>query len=137
MQKHILLIDDDKEDLPVFLDALRQVRADYGCMQTSDIVQAAKFVNYLKPVAIFLDYNMSGLNVLDSLQAIKRTEELRYIPLYMYGNLPISNKSFRTAISFGAKAMIHRTRNSKLLAAILKKILRINQDDDLSRFSGY
>ena len=122
MEKHILLIDDDKEDLPVFLDALNQVQGNYNCVQANDLVQAAKLVNHLQPDVIFLDYNMPGINGLDCLEAIQKTEELRYIPLYLYGN-QASNKIVQHAMSLGAKALINRTRNSKLLAAILKRIL--------------
>ena len=125
MEKHILLIDDDKEDLPVFLEALNQLHGNYNCVQANDIIQAAKLVNHLHPDVIFMDYNMPGINGLDCLSAIQKTEELKYIPLYLYGN-QASNKVLQYAMSLGAKALINRTRNSKLLAAILKKILPQN-----------
>ena len=122
----ILIVDDDDDDRFIIAEVFEKVGGAVNLKLASNGMEAISYLLETPkeelPCLVVLDYNMPGINGLDCLEAIQKTEELRYIPLYLYGN-QASNKIVQHAMSLGAKALINRTRNSKLLAAILKRIL--------------
>jgi DNA-binding NtrC family response regulator len=103
MKKHILLIDDDKDELTIFMAALRKVPHDDGfkCTYASDAAQAIEMLKYLVPDCIFTDFNISGMNGLDVLSYVKSQQQLEKTRLCLYSNL-IDEKTKSRADAMGA-----------------------------------
>ena len=86
MKKHILLVDDDKDELVIFMDALRRVPADDGfkCTYASSTEQAIEMLKYLVPDYIFTDFNMPLMNGLEFLKSIKGQQRFTNTQLCLY-----------------------------------------------------
>jgi CheY-like chemotaxis protein len=65
MKTHIFLIDDDINEMKIFVDALKEVTGAFKCTYASNGIHALKMLLYLKPEAIFVDYNMPVMNGLE------------------------------------------------------------------------
>jgi len=86
MKKHIILIDDDRDELVIFMDALRKVPSDDGfkCTYANSSSQAIDMLKYLVPDYVFADFNMPGMNGLELLHYVKTLERFRATQLYLY-----------------------------------------------------
>ena len=84
MKTYILLIDDDIEEMKIFVKALKEVIPHFKCTYASNGVHALQMLNYLKPEAIFIDYNRPAVNGLEFIEEVKKSRELQYIPLFLY-----------------------------------------------------
>src|SRR5688572_19774176 len=86
MKKHILLIDDDKDELIIFMDALRRVPSDDGfkCTYAATVSQAIEMLKYLVPDYIFSDFNIPCMNGLELLQYIRDQHRLSNAQLCLY-----------------------------------------------------
>src|SRR5687767_7458251 len=84
MKTHIFLIDDDVDEMKIFMDALKEVIGAFKCTYASNGIHALKMLLYLKPEAIFVDYNMPVMNGLELAEELKKNEELKNIPVYLY-----------------------------------------------------
>lgn len=86
----ILYVDDDTEDIELFLEALqnvdRSIRFSYA-LSANDALK--KLNNFLSiPDAIFVDYHLGGMNGYQCVKQIKEREELKDIPvIILSGNL--------------------------------------------------
>ena len=60
IDKYILLIDDDADELEMFTDALNKLDlpVSFFCEQVGTIDDALVFLNKIRPDFIFLDFNM-------------------------------------------------------------------------------
>lgn len=67
MKQRILFIDDDKDELIFFLDALLLVPHNDGfkCTYASNTIQACEMLKLLVPDFIFVDLNMPAMNGLE------------------------------------------------------------------------
>lgn len=88
MKKHILLIDEDKNELTIFMDALRKVPHDDGfkCTYAGSAAQAMEMLKYLVPDYIFTDFNGHDANSTDLLSFIKGQERLEKTKLCIYSS---------------------------------------------------
>ena len=86
MKQHILLIDDDKDELLIFMDALRRVPFDDGfkCTYAASTPQAIEMLKYLVPDYVFADFNMPGMNGLQFLVDLKNQRQLSKAQLFLY-----------------------------------------------------
>jgi CheY-like chemotaxis protein len=62
VRTHILLIDDDIDEMKTSVEALKEVVEHLKCTYASNGIHALKMLFYLKPEAIFVDYNMPAMN---------------------------------------------------------------------------
>src|SRR5690348_4134639 len=103
MKQHIMLVDDDRDELTFFLDALRAVPCDDGfkCTYANSARQAQDMLKYLEPDFIFVDYNMPDTNGLQMLLDIKNKLGSEKPKVYLY-SIFIDEKMQLAAKSLGA-----------------------------------
>ena len=83
----ILLVDDDVEDQEIFLDAIKEVDPLVHCFCAADGEDALKLLGteaIVKPDLVFIDLNMPKLNGKQLLLELKRSDNLKDIPVIMY-----------------------------------------------------
>ena len=74
MKQHILFIDTDKDQLVVFLEALKDISVEDGfkCTYATGPAHAAEMLKYLSPDFIFVGPNVSQLDYADLLAYLQR-----------------------------------------------------------------
>lgn len=89
IDRTVLLIDDDKEDMELLQLALRDIDLDHRIVEASDGVQGLKVLNSLMkkkqlPCLIVLDVNMPKMDGRETLVRIKSDEQLSKIPIVIF-----------------------------------------------------
>lgn len=83
----ILLVDDDVEDQEIFLDAIKEVDPLVHCACATDAEAALKLLSsdaIVKPDLLFIDLNMPKQNGKQLLLELKKSDNLKDIPVIMY-----------------------------------------------------
>ncbi len=86
MKTHILIVDDDINQMRFFLSAFQEVIKSCKCTYASNGIHALKMLFYLKPETIFVDYNMPVMNGLEFTEQLKKMKELQDIPVFLYSD---------------------------------------------------
>ena len=83
---NIMIIDEDKEDVEIFCDALHEIDVSIECIQMKDGIKALKLLSAdpVKPEYIFVDLNMTQISGKKWLTDIKKNEALKNIPVIIY-----------------------------------------------------
>lgn len=86
MKQHILFINEDKNELIFFLDALKRVPYHDGFKYTyaSNPGQALEMLKFLVPDFIFVDFNFPGMNGLDFTTIITGQPQLKHTKPVLY-----------------------------------------------------
>lgn len=84
MKKHILLIEDERDGLSVFVKALNETQLSYKCTYAKDCTHALQMLDYLEPDYIFVDQHTVGLNSIDGLKPIREKQRLRSVPIVLF-----------------------------------------------------
>jgi len=125
MKQHILFIDDDKDELSIFLDALKEVRVEDGfkCTYAGNAGHAFIMLQYLKPDVIFVDLNMRGLNGLEFLADFNQHDYRsdRHIRIFLYSNM-LTDTVKERAMALGACGCVNKRNNTAELVAELESI---------------
>ncbi len=125
MEKKILLVDDDIDELEIFVDALNKLSLNFSCMQALNTEEAIEFLLHSKPDYIFIDFNMprtNGLEALKKLKGVYGDENARYI---IYSNF-ISPETEKEAIGAGALTCMKKPSLTAALTLLLRKIILDN-----------
>jgi CheY-like chemotaxis protein len=125
MQKRILLIDDDKDDAELFVDALQEIAIDASFDHYSDGIEAlAKLAepDIPQPGVIFLDINMPVIDGWECLRRIKQAARLRDIPIVMYSTANLQERGV-TPGDVGAAAFLIKPGNFADLKLRLAELL--------------
>jgi DNA-binding response OmpR family regulator len=104
MKKHILLIDDDNDELEIFCNALNHAAIDYKCTWVQDVTHATRIMEYLIPDAIFIDFNMPAMNGIEGIELIKHVYPDMQTPVVLYSNF-INEDNRRKAGELGAQCI--------------------------------
>lgn len=123
MKQHILLIDDEQDELELLLDALKQIPVDDGfkCTYATNASHALIMLRYLVPDVIFVDMNMPGLSGLDFLSHIRDDDKLRHVKTYLFSN-SITDSIRKKANVLGATGCVNKANTLPDLTAELKNI---------------
>lgn len=124
MKSHIMLIDDDKDELTFFLDALKNVPCEdgYKCTYAANPEQAVDMLKYLVPDFIFVDYQMTGMNGLQFLLAIKNQIGSEKPKVYLY-SIFSNEKMKKIAVRLGAAGAMKKAYTIKALTEELRAVL--------------
>lgn len=127
-----MLIDDDDDELDIFIIALNESGVDYNCNFARSAEQAFMILHGLVPDFIFLDINMPKTNGFKCLQEIKKMKDLKEIPVVIYST-SINDESRRDALTMGAAACLQKPRQLKSLTEALKMILIGDRESDMQK----
>lgn len=85
--KTFFIVDDDADDQELFIEAVHEVDRSIQCLAASDCEEAIDMLKTRKiplPDIIFLDLNLPRLNGKQCLEAIKKEDDLKHIPIIIY-----------------------------------------------------
>ena len=122
MKTHILLVDDDIDEMKIFAEALKDVVGDFKCTYASDGEHALKMLPYLLPQVIFVDFNMPQMNGLQLAQEIRKVRRLDKIPLFLYST-HISMDVIQKANESGITGYLVKPDTIAQLSGTLKTVL--------------
>jgi DNA-binding response OmpR family regulator len=82
----VLIIDDDEEDVEYFLETLKKVNAQCGCMVASNCEKGLVHLaaESEPPTHIFLDGMLYGISSKEFLVELKKNEKLKAAKIIMY-----------------------------------------------------
>lgn len=124
MVTHVCLIDDDPDELDIFMEALGRIDAACRCTSAQSGGQALEMLDYILPDLIFLDLNMPGMSGLECLAEIRKNPRLARVPVVIYST-GLTNASTARALALGATACLRKTTDIGSLV------------DELSPFIGH
>lgn len=136
MERDILLIDDDIDELVIFLDALGQLADEsFTCSYACDAKQAMEMLHDHVPRFIFVDFNIPGINGLELLAEIRKQPRLEAVRVFLYSNY-VDDKVSKKAKSMGASGCIRKTHTIRTLVSELKVILTSGPELAYTVFKG-
>lgn len=121
---HILLADDDPEDIELFEEALREISTDAILTTTSNGARILAMLRQVTPDIIFLDINMPGMNGLDCLRGIREIPSLRKVPVVIYSTAA-SEAGILEAFTLGANRYIKKPASLAAIKDCLEEVLTV------------
>lgn len=124
MKQHILLVDDDKDELTFFEDALEKLpgQSRFKCLYAGSGADALDILKFITPDYIFIDINMPLMNGLEVLDKIKEETKLKNIKVFLHST-NITDSNYRTALQAGATGCIRKVGSIQELANELIPVL--------------
>ena len=122
--KHLLLIDDDKDEATIFDDALSMIPYEHAisCTYAFSADQALEILEYIQPDFIFLDLNMPTMSGFDLLFKIRNEKKLGDVKIYLHST-SISDSIYQAARLVGVSGCIKKTNSIQELADELTAVL--------------
>lgn len=130
MPSHLLLVDDDADDIELFGEALQEADSNatfQSFNDASELIDRTKRLSVHKPDVIFLDINMSSINGWDCLSFIRQHEFYKGIPVIMYSTSS-HKKEVAQALLLGAAGFVTKPSNYKDLIDMLKMVINIDAE---------
>src|SRR3954454_2461358 len=109
MERCILLIDDDPDEIDIFSEALAKMKKSIVCIQATGASAAMNLLDSLLPDYIFLDINMPEINGLKCLEEIRKAKTFKDVPIILYSN-SINQDIVTKARIAGASACIRKPK---------------------------
>ena len=105
MKRRVLLIDEDKEQQVSFLEIFKHVQGPLKCTHAYSGRQAIDLLQHTVPDIIFIDYDLSEIDALQLVSAIRFQSKLRETKVYLYSG-SITEESSKMARMLGATGCI-------------------------------
>lgn len=121
IKKHILLIENDENEVEFFTDALEESNLNFLCSTAKNSEQAVMMLNNIMPDIIFFDVDVSKVSRAGLLKKIKKIQDLRKIPVIMYSNVPHENN--KRTVDGNTATYLHLPGNVQTMASILQHLL--------------
>jgi CheY-like chemotaxis protein len=121
MRPHLLLIDDDEDELRILSDALRDAGIDCKCTWATSPIQALDILKYLPADFIFIDYNMPKMNGIECISHIRKLPDRCDIPLILYSNA-LNDTLVQQALDAGAYTCLKKTSDNISLRKNLQTV---------------
>ena len=120
MQKMILLIDDDQEELLILDRAFEMAGLPYSCIWAGGLDRARQLLKEVLPDYIFIDYNMPIMNGIECIEQVRKEPGIDKVPIIMYST-EISEETRTKALAKGATSCIQKPGS---IAALIKSLLK-------------
>ena len=126
MRKTVFLVDDDRDDREIFIEALAEIDDSLNCITAENGEDAIKKLHtgVFVPNFIFLDLNMPLMNGRECLIEIKNIERLQGTPIIIYTTSSLQ-KERDELVKLGATKFITKPTNFNELCHSLKGVLTI------------
>ena len=138
MRKNVFLVDDDKDDREIFIEALAEIDNSFKCYTAENGEDAINklHVDSFVPDFIFLDLNMPRMNGRECLVEIKNITRLEDIPVIIYTTSSLQ-KEREELVKLGASMFITKPANFRELCHSLKQVLfdSVNKNTALQKAS--
>jgi len=119
----ILIIDDDQDDQGFFVEAMQEI-GDINVMSLSDCMNVTPFLDSHHTFdAVFLDFNIPGINGKTCLSEIKAHPRYKNVPVFMLSG-SVSEKDFSDFFEAGAQRFIVKPTTHAGLVNSLKGALQ-------------
>jgi CheY-like chemotaxis protein len=124
----ILIVDDDAEDLELFVQAVAELDESVNCVEAYNGIEALKILkrNSWLPNYIFLDINMPLMNGKKCLEEIKKDESYKQIPVIIYSTTNDINQ-IEECKKLGATDFLTKPDSFEVLKSSLQIILNLQQ----------
>jgi CheY-like chemotaxis protein len=122
MKKHIILIEDDHDDLATFMDALKDLPGNFKCTHAGCPAKGLNMLQYLDADYIFVDYNLPGMNGIDVLTEIKNDPKFADTPKFLYSSM-LNNRIREAAKIAGAKDCFQKPATIGEMKNLLERVL--------------
>jgi DNA-binding NtrC family response regulator len=138
MPGHVLLIDDDTDDIELFGEALADADKTATFQHFNDaaaLTDAATTGSIKKPNIIFLDINMSTVSGWHCLQFFKSHQLFCNVPVVMYST---SHKTeVELALKEGAFGFVTKPNDYKILVNMLREIVATPASNLKEKLAAY
>ncbi len=105
MKKRVLLVDEDRDGLVSFLEILKHIQGPFKCTHADSGRQAIEVLQHTAPDFIFINYELSEVNALQVVSAIRFQSKLKDTKVYLYSET-ITDDSSKMARMLGATGCI-------------------------------
>lgn len=125
---NILLADDDEDDRLFFSEAFGEIKIKTKVKLVNDGMALMNYLNQKGiplPHILFLDLNMPFKNGIECLKEIKRSENLKDIPVAIYSTSS-SEEDIEETFVKGANIYIKKPSDFLTLKKILEEVITIN-----------
>ena len=126
MTKHFFLIDDDEDELDIFMEAISRLNFPCKCTYAQSADQALDILAYLIPDIVFIDVNMPRINGFECIKKIRSKAGHENTCLVIYSN-GINEAAIENARSAGANLCIKKTNNISDLVSSIEDLV-INRE---------
>ncbi len=127
---HLLLIDDDEDEISILSDALAEAGLPCQCTWAMGPLHGLTILKYFTPQFIFMDYRMPKMNGIECIREIRETHGIHHVPIILYSS-EVDKALADKAYSAGAVACLKKSSNGEVLSAELKELFSANK---LGRF---
>jgi PleD family two-component response regulator len=122
MKKHVLIIDDDKDEMKSFYAALNNVPGSFKCTYASSGRQALDMLNYIRPDFIFVDLYLSGMDGIELLELIREDRRFHETKIFLYA--PYVTEGIRDIVmESGANGCIAKSPDHELTGEELETLI--------------
>ncbi|MFL5745622.1 MAG: response regulator [Niastella sp.] len=122
MTLHVLIIDDDEDELMVITKALERLNIPFKCTLATSGEQGLKQLFSVKPDIIFVDYQMPGMNGLECLRAIRKLEHCNKTLVILHSSV-MEKRIQLMGSDLGASACINKPDSVSQLTHFLDSFL--------------
>lgn len=122
MCKHFFLIDDDEDELEIFMEALSKLHVHCKCTYAQSAEQALEILNYLKPDVIFVDINMPKIDGFECVRRIRAKDGHADTRIVIYSN-GVNEVSTEETRSWGANSCVKKTNSVADLVSAMRAML--------------
>ena len=133
MIKHVLIADDDPDDLDLFKEALSEVNSVLVCDAVRDGKELLAWLAHATkhPDVIFIDVNMPEMNGWECLSRVRALDKFAHIPIVVYSTSS-ARKDGRKAIDLGAVCFFEKPTRYGLIKDFLQVLLTFDSVDKSS-----
>jgi DNA-binding NarL/FixJ family response regulator len=121
MKKHVLLIEDDRNQLDIFMDAINFNKVPCKCTYVQKYDHALKMLEYLQPDCIFIRIDLAGQDAIQLLKGLKSNQRLQSTHIVMYSD-NLTSAVIKDAICQGADFCISKPTGAGDLQRLLTEI---------------